>query len=78
MVVDETSVIGSTNLDYKSIEYNCELSAIIRSVEFAGHMHALFENDVEFACEMKLSEWRRRPAWDRFVQWSVSRARYLL
>ena len=32
MVVDgRTSVVGSTNLDYRSIEYNCELSAVIRS-----------------------------------------------
>jgi cardiolipin synthase len=29
MVIDgQTTVIGSTNLDYRSIEYNCESSAI--------------------------------------------------
>ena len=37
MVVDEeTSVVGSTNLDYRSIEFNCELSAVIRSREFGA------------------------------------------
>ena len=79
MVIDSrTTVIGSTNLDYRSIEYNCEISAIIRSERFGRQMHDLFANDVRYARKMELSEWRRRPVWDRFVQWAVSRARYVL
>ena len=79
MVLDEaTTVIGSTNLDYRSIEYNCESSAIIRSQAFASQMRGLFENDVKSASKIELGEWRRRPYWDRFVLWAVSRARYLL
>jgi cardiolipin synthase len=72
------TVVGSTNLDYRSIEYNLELSAIIRSKEFGRNMHALFKNDICFAKRISLSEWRKRPWTDRLVQWSVSRARYLL
>jgi cardiolipin synthase len=72
------TVVGSTNLDYRSIEYNLELSAIIRSKEFGRNMHALFRNDICFARRISLSEWRKRPWTDRLVQWSVSRARYLL
>jgi hypothetical protein len=41
-------------------------------------MHALFKNDICFAKRISLSEWRKRPWTDRLVQWSVSRARYLL
>ena len=79
MVLDETtSIVGSTNLDYRSIEYNCELSAIIRSNEFGRQMCELFENDVKHSTEIKLAEWRRRPVWDRLVHWAVSRARYVL
>ncbi len=44
-------VIGSTNLDYCSIEYNLEISAIIRSAEFGRQMHDLFDNDVRYAKE---------------------------
>lgn len=73
-----TTVIGSTNLDYRSIEYNLELSAIIRSQLFGDHMHELFLNDVRFARKVNLEEWRRRPFMDRLGQWAVSRARYLL
>jgi len=79
IVVDgHISVVGSTNLDYRSIEFNCELSMAVRSNEFAQHMAKLFENDITFAHRIKASAWRRRPVLDRFVQWIVSRARYLL
>jgi cardiolipin synthase len=79
MVIDGMiSMLGSTNLDYRSIEYNLELSTLIRSRAFGRQMEALFENDVRFAKRIQLGKWRHRPTRDRFVQWAVSRARYLL
>jgi cardiolipin synthase A/B len=79
MCIDrEYSILGSSNLDYRSIEYNLELSCMIRSKEFGLQMHDLFENDVRYARRITSKEWRRRPWSDRFVQWAVKRARYLL
>ena len=79
MVIDEEiSVVGSTNLDYRSIEFNCELSAVIRNVEFARQMTVLFEHDTRFADRIITEQWRRRPWRDRLIQWVASRARYLL
>jgi len=79
MVVDEAiSVVGSTNLDYRSIEYNCELSVVIRSPEFGEKMAKLFDNDVRYSRQIRLEEWRHRGVRDRVGQWAVSRARYLL
>ncbi len=79
MTVDgRTSVIGSTNLDSRSIEFNLELSAIVRNAEFAEQMKELFENDVRYAIKIDPEQWRSRPWHDRAVQWAVSRARYLL
>jgi cardiolipin synthase len=76
MVIDGLiSMIGSTNLDYRSIEYNLELSAIIRSRTLGAQMEALFENDIKYARRMTLNQWRHRPKWDRVIQWAVSRAR---
>ena len=74
----ETSVIGSTNLDERSIELNCELSVIIRNREFARQMHNLFDHDILYAHRITLRQWRRRPILDRLMQWAVMRARYLL
>jgi cardiolipin synthase A/B len=79
MIIDgRISVVGSTNLDYRSIEYNCELSSVIRNKTFGQQMQGLFENDIHFAKKITNKEWRRRPISDRFIQWAVSRARYLL
>jgi cardiolipin synthase len=72
------SVIGSGNLDYRSIEYNCELSAIVRSPVLGRQVEDLFENDIGYANRITRAEWRRRPMRDRFTQWVVSRARYAL
>jgi cardiolipin synthase len=79
MVIDrERTVLGSTNLDYRSIDFNCELSALIRSEEFGQQMTDLFANDMRYARRISLKEWRRRPLRDRFGQWAVNRARYWL
>jgi cardiolipin synthase len=79
MCIDrEYTIIGSTNLDYRSIEYNLELSTLIRSNEFGEQMHALFENDVRYAQRITSRQWRRWPWSDRFWLWAVNRARYLL
>jgi cardiolipin synthase len=79
LCVDERlSIIGSTNLDYRSIQYNCELSVVIHSRPFGAQMHALFEHDVCFARRIPPDEWRKRPLRDRLAQWAVMRARYLL
>jgi cardiolipin synthase len=79
MCIDnEYTVIGSTNLDYRSIEYNLELSALVKSKEFGQQMHALFENDVRYAQRISNKEWRKRAVVDRVAQWAVKRARYLL
>jgi cardiolipin synthase len=79
LVVDRERVaIGSTNLDYRSIEYNLELSALVKNRAFGEQVHELFEHDVRFAKRITPMEWRSRPYLDRFGQWAVNRARYLL
>ncbi len=79
MVVDEkVCVVGSVNLDYRSIEYNCELSLVVRNEEFGRQMGRLFDHDVRFAVPISPDQWRHRPMLDRVGQWAVSRTRYLL
>ncbi len=79
LLIDEhTTVMGSINLDYRSVEYNCELSVLIRSEEFGRQIRSLFDSDVRYARRIDLRDWRRRPWGDRLVQWVVNRARYVL
>jgi cardiolipin synthase A/B len=79
MTIDQcVTVLGSTNLDHRSVEFNFELSAIVRSQEFGKQMHDLFASDVRYSRRLDCEVWRGRPWADRFVQWAVIRARYLL
>ena len=79
LVIDsELTVMGSANLDYRSIEYNLDIHALIRSGQFGCQMTGLFENDVLSAKRISPAEWRKRPTIDRIIQWAVNRARYLL
>ncbi|HTW95789.1 MAG TPA: phospholipase D-like domain-containing protein [Tepidisphaeraceae bacterium] len=77
LIVDrQITVMGSANLDHRSIEYNLEISAIIHSRAFGQQMTRLFEFDTQQARTISLETWRYRPFTDRIVQWAVSRARY--
>lgn len=79
IIVDgRISVMGSSNLDYRSIEFNLELSAVVRSEAFGAQLETLFDHDVRHALQIDPIHWRRRPMIDRLVQGAVSRARYLL
>jgi cardiolipin synthase len=72
------TIIGSTNLDYRSIELNLESSAILQSPALARQMEQLFEHDMAFATEIDSATWRQRPLIDKFVQAVIYRVRYLL
>ena len=78
IVVDNYSVIGSTNLDWRSIEFNCEMSAVVRSDQFASLMDGMFEHDMKYAHQIDPSEWGNRPLLDRVAQWITIHARQLL
>ncbi len=79
LVIDShLSVVGSTNLDYRSTEFNLEISALIDSAEFGQQIEAMMDHDVTLSNQITPARWRARPTSDRVVQWAVSRARYLL
>ncbi len=79
IVIDgNVTVIGSTNLDYRSIEFNLEVSAVIKNEAFAGHVASMFRHDQRFARRIDAQTWPRRRFRDRAIQWLVSRLRYVL
>lgn len=77
-VDDDLSIVGSSNLDYRSTDFNCEISAVIRSRRFAEQLSMLFEHDVLHARRLERDEWRLWPIRDRLVQWVTTHLRTLL
>jgi cardiolipin synthase len=62
LVADGTwTVVGSANLDIRSMELNQENVLGIVDARFAAQVEATFLQDLRRAQEVRLEEWRRRP-----------------
>lgn len=59
------SIIGSTNLDYRSFLLNLELDVRIQKAEVARALADQFQLDLENSKEIHLDEWQERPFWSR-------------
>jgi cardiolipin synthase A/B len=67
------TVVGSTNLDYRSFIFNSECDLLILCPKTAETMERSFLADLEQAEEIRLEDWRRRPltkvVGDRMARW---------
>jgi cardiolipin synthase len=74
IVVDgKWSVVGSANMDVRSIELNVENVLGILDPGFAHTLETTFQDDLKRAREVRLEEWRRRGSWARVKEWVASR-----
>ena len=69
LVVDGIwSSIGSMNFDNRSLAFNNESSLVVLDSKFGGEMDSVFFNDLRYAKEMKLAEFRQRSVWERVLE----------
>jgi len=69
LVVDDAwSVIGSANMDERSMELNEENVVGIGDEAFARAIAEGLEQDFARSREVKFEEWQRRPAWQRWLE----------
>jgi cardiolipin synthase len=62
MIVDSVfSTIGTTNMDFRSLETNFEVNAFIYEKEFTQQLTEHFLNDLKNSREINLRIWRLRP-----------------
>jgi cardiolipin synthase A/B len=62
------SVVGSTNLDWRSALSNDEIDAVILGREFARQMDAAFADDIAASERIEINAWKRRPLVVRFKE----------
>lgn len=61
IIVDEIfSTIGTTNLDFRSLETNFEVNAFIYDQEFTAELEKQFKTELKNSREIKLAEWKQR------------------
>lgn len=65
---DYLSVIGSANMDFRSLEINYEVNSFIFSKDIALANKAIFFRDMEKCREVTLRSWLRRPWYSKLGQ----------
>jgi cardiolipin synthase A/B len=61
IIVDKVfSTVGTTNLDFRSLETNFEVNAFIYDEAFTAELEKQFKTDFKNSHEIKLEEWRQR------------------
>ena len=72
------SIVGSTNLDWRSFLHNDEIDASILGREFAGQMQAAFAADIAASELVNLERWEARSYGLRFREWTARLVEYWL
>jgi cardiolipin synthase len=70
------AVIGTTNLDNRSFEHNDEVNVAFRDGEVSARLLEDFERDLEHSREITLTDWERRPIWEKLlgsIAWILER-----
>jgi cardiolipin synthase A/B len=72
-----TSLIGSANLNFRSLYHDEEFSLLIRNRTLTTQLDEQFEHDLKSAQEITPTAWAQRPAIARIRQATASLARYI-
>jgi cardiolipin synthase A/B len=72
IIVDDTfATVGTTNLDFRSLETNFEINAFIYDKDFTTALQKIFIADLQNSREINLIEWEKRP-WHKKFRESVA------
>lgn len=71
MVDGSFATIGTTNLDFRSLETNFEVNAFIYDSAFSAKIEKRFIDDARNSRELKYEEWKRRP-WQNKLKESLA------
>jgi cardiolipin synthase len=72
------SIVGSSNLDARSVLWNDELSAIVLGRDFARQMEQAFMRDRAAGTAIERDGWESRPLPERALEWSARAVEPLL
>jgi cardiolipin synthase len=63
------TLVGSSNLDPLSMQRNYELNLVVIDPATGETMQRMFTTDLQNATEVDREAWKRRPLWQRAVEW---------
>jgi cardiolipin synthase A/B len=65
------SMVGSSNLDWRSFLHNDELDAVVLGTDFGREMEAAFDGDLAQSDEIHSNRWARRPLDERLREFAA-------
>ncbi|MGL6315670.1 cardiolipin synthase [Vibrio sp. WXL103] len=68
VVDDQFCIVGTVNMDMRSLWLNFEVSLAIEDREFTEKMHQLQDSYVEQSYQVDLMQWQKRPIMHRFLE----------
>lgn len=68
MVDDEVSLIGSANVDFRSLEHNFEISGIVYDAQQTQRLREIFDIDKQACKPLSLEQWQMRSKRRRMVE----------
>lgn len=68
IVDDAVSIIGSVNIDPRSLQLNYETNLVVFDTDFSSRLKSAILDDFAHADEITYSEWRRRPRLHQLVE----------
>jgi cardiolipin synthase A/B len=70
MTIDgEWAMVGSANMDNRSLALNNEINLVAYDHEVAGRLQSIFEEDLSHSRAIDAQTWRTRSAWKRFWEY---------
>ena len=72
------SLVGSANLDWRSVVFNNEIDAVVLGKTFGSEMEAQFQRDILASKEITLNEWRHRGLGERLDELRARAVEFLL
>jgi cardiolipin synthase len=67
LIDDETSLIGTANLDNRSLHLNFEIGALVYDKDFAGEVETMLQKDFSLSRRLHLAELQKRNLLLRFL-----------
>ncbi len=67
MVIDEWGLIGSSNLNHRSLLHDLEADIVVTNDEALEEMSTQFAQDLNRSVEVTLENWHQRPRLERFL-----------
>ena len=68
LIDNQLSLVGTVNLDMRSLWLNFEITTVIDDAQFAKSLSQLLKQYLSQSEEINIQKWNKRPIWQRVIE----------